>query len=106
MAKYNLTLIQNMLNEGKVFFAIKDKSIKFVVKHLQVSSEDAEKFIIKTSEILTDADFIESRKLDLGIVADIYKKQVNADLWYIKFGIDDDDPDYVYYVSFHIDKEK
>lgn len=101
--KYDLDEIKKMIKTDKVFFAIPPKSIKFVANHKQITETEAKNFIFKYSLMLESNNFFETRKQDLGIVADIYKTIIDSETWYIKFGIDEQDTEYLYYISFHLD---
>lgn len=102
-AKYDLDKIKEMIKTEKVFFAIPIKSIKFVASRRMITETEAKDFIFKYSLILNSSHFFETRRQDIGIVADIYKMIIDGETWYIKFGIDDQDSEYLYYISFHID---
>lgn len=102
-AKYDLSTIKEMIRTERVFFAIPSKSIKFVASRKLITETEAKEFIFKYSLRLDSNHFFETRKQDLGLVADIYKMTIDNEIWYIKFGIDEQDSEYLYYISFHID---
>ena len=102
-AKYDLNLITNLINSGKVGFISPSRSKNIVGEIFPHFTEDEiEKFIINGILTLIDIDFVETRML-WDLICDVYGKNINNINWYIKFAVEADEngTHWLSEISFH-----
>lgn len=104
-AIYKIDTVKDMVRNGSIFWAMPGNSVNHVSDVLKLDLEEAKAFIKEHTLNLHEADFFESRLQRNCLVADIYKIFITPDMWYIKFAIDKTDPEFLYYMSFHKDRE-
>lgn len=99
-ARYDLQQVFQLAADGKYWFPAKTRSSYAVMKIYNLSSEEAETFILKAIRELTEAHFCE-RVIQWGdskCIADVYGLIYDGRPWYVKLRIEDD---FLEEISFH-----
>ena len=102
-AKYPLVQVAALVNQNKVDFISRSRSIEQVILVFpKMDATNAEKYILDGLLTLNDSDFSSSAFM-WDMVVDIYGKQIDGFDWYIKFSIEQDESglDRLSEISFH-----
>ena len=101
LPKYEFGVIAELIEKGNYQVGYK-RAVNSVIKYLNMTNEDAERFILKEVKKLTLENFSKCKKMN-GEIYDVYGKQIKGIPWYIKLTIrrDEKKKPFLWQISFH-----